>query len=167
MNPAKEKEAAKSLLEQGVDVVAQHQDTPGPVQAAADAGKLALGYNSDMRSFAPNAVMTGPVWDWGPYYAKVVKSVIDGTWVTGQYWGPIKDGIIDLGPYGPMVSEDVKSLVATKRQEIIDGKLEVFVGPIKDNAGTIKVPAGQVMTDPQMLSFDWFIEGVDGTIPKQ
>lgn len=166
-DPAKEKEAAKSLLEQGADVIAQHQDTPGPVQAAQDAGKLALGYNSDMRQFAPKAVMTGPVWNWGPYYVKVVKSVMDKTWKSEQYWGPIADGIIDLGPYGGMVSDDVKNMVSAKRQDIINGKLEVFNGPIKDNTGKLRVPAGQKMTDDQMLSFDWFVEGVDGTIPKQ
>lgn len=166
-DPAKEKEAAKSLLEQGVDVMAQHQDTPGPVQAAAEAGKLALGYNSDMRNFAPNAVLTGPVWNWGPYYVKVVKSVLDKTWTNEQYWGPINDGIIDLGPYGSMVTDDVKNLVAAKKQEIKDGKFEVFAGPIKDNTGKERVAAGQKMTDDKMLSFDWFVEGVDGTIPKQ
>lgn len=166
-DPAKEKEAAKSLLEQGVDVMAQHQDTPGPVQAAAEAKKLALGYNSDMRSFAPDAVLTGPVWNWGPYYVKVVKSVIDGTWTNEQHWGPIKDGIIDLGPYGPMVTKDVQDLVAAKKQEIINGKLEVFAGPLKDNTGKEKVAAGKAMNDGEMLGFDWFVEGVEGTIPQK
>ncbi len=166
-DPAKEKEAGKSLIEQGVDVMAQHQDTPGPVQAAADAGKLALGYNSDMRNFAPDAVLTGPVWNWGPYYVEVVKSVMDNTWTNEQYWGPLKDGIIDLGPYGPMVTKDVKDLVASKRQEIIDGRLEVFNGPLKDNAGKERVPAGKVMTDKEMLEFNWFVEGVIGEIPKK
>lgn len=164
-NPATEKEAAKSLLEQGVDVMAQHQDTPGPVQAAADAGKLAMGYNSDMRSFAPNAVMTGPVWNWGPYYVKVVQSVIDKTWTNEQYWGPLKDGIIDLGPYGPMVTKDVQDLVAAKKLEIVNGQLEVFKGPLKDNTGTEKVAAGKAMSDKEMLEFNWFVEGVVGKIP--
>lgn len=165
-DPAKEKEAAKSLLEQGADVIAQHQDTPGPVQAAEEAGKLALGYNTDMRQFAPKAVLTGPVWNWGPYYVKTVKAVMDGTWKSEQYWGPMADGIIDLGPYGDMVTDDVKNLVSEKRQEIIDGKLIVFAGPLKDNTGKEKVAAGQAMSDQDMLSFNWFVEGVDGTIPQ-
>lgn len=162
-DPVKEKEAAKSLLEQGSDVIAMHQDTPAPMQAAEEAGKLALGYNSDMRKFAPKAVMTGPVWNWGPYYVNTVKAVMDGTWKMDQYWGPMKDGIIDLGPYGPMVPEDVKALVAAKKQEIMDGKFIVFKGPIKDNTGKERVPAGTSMTDEQMLSMDWFVEGVEAT----
>lgn len=159
-DPVKEKEAAKSLLEQGADVIAQHQDTPAPMQAAEEAGKLGLGYNSDMRSFAPKAVMTGPVWNWGPYYVKTVKAVMDGTWKSEQYWGPMSDGIIDLGPYGPMVTDDVKALVAAKKKEINDGTFDVFAGPIKDNTGKMKVPAGSKLTDKEMLEINWLVQGV-------
>jgi basic membrane protein A and related proteins len=52
-DPAVEKEAAESLLDQGVDVVAQHQDTPSPGQAAEERGASWVGYNSDMSEFAP------------------------------------------------------------------------------------------------------------------
>ncbi|MDK2931914.1 MAG: basic rane protein [Bacillota bacterium] len=165
-DPAAEKEAAKSLLEAGCDVIAQHQDTPAPMQAAEEKGCYGVGYNTDMRQFAPKAVLTAPVWNWGPYYVKTVKAVLDGTWKTEEYWGGMEDGVVDIGPYGPMVPEDVKKLVAQKKQEIIAGKLVVFAGPLKDNKGVLRVPAGKAMTDAEMLSFDWFVEGVDGTVPK-
>ena len=165
-DPAKEKEAGKSLLEAGADVIAQHQDTPGPMQAAEEKGKLGIGYNSDMRRYAPKAVMTGPVWNWGPYYVRVVEAVKNKTWKSEQYWGPMADGIIDIGPYGSMVPEDVKKMVEAKKQEIVSGKWDVFTGPIKNQKGEVKVKEGQQMTDQEMLSFDWFVEGVEGTIPK-
>ncbi|MBC7084476.1 MAG: BMP family ABC transporter substrate-binding protein [Firmicutes bacterium] len=165
-DPAAEKEAAKSLLEAGCDVIAQHQDTPAPMQAAEEKGCYGVGYNTDMRQFAPKAVLTAPVWNWGPYYVRTVKAVMDGTWKTEEYWGGMEDGVVDIGPYGPMVPEDVKKLVAQKKQEIIAGKLVVFAGPLKDNKGVLRVPAGKAMTDAEMLSFDWFVEGVDGTVPK-
>jgi len=164
-DPAKEKEAAKGLLAVGADVIAQHQDTPGPQQAAEEKGAYGIGYNSDMRSFAPKAVLTGPVWNWGPYYVRVVQAVKNGTWKSEQYWGPMSDGIVDLGPYGPMVPDDVKKLVEAKKQEILSGKWDVFTGPIKDQKGVVRVPAGQKMSDADMLSFNWFVEGVEGTIP--
>ncbi|GAB4268848.1 BMP family ABC transporter substrate-binding protein [Thermincola ferriacetica] len=166
-DPAKEKEAAKSLLEQGADVIAQHQDTPGPMQAAEEAGKFGISYNSDMRKFAPKAVLTGPVWNWGPYYVKTVKAVLAGTWKSEQYWGPMSDGIVKLAPYGDMVPEEVKVAVEVKKQELLDGKFDVFTGPIKDNTGKERVAAGQKMSDKDLLSFNWFVEGVEGTIPKQ
>ncbi|SHK12326.1 BMP family ABC transporter substrate-binding protein [Desulforamulus aeronauticus] len=165
-DPAAEKEAGKSLLETGADVVAQHQDTPGPQQAAEEKGKFGIGYNSDMSKMAPKAVLTSAVWNWGPYYVNTVKAIKEGTWKSDQYWGPISDNIVDLAPFGPMVPEDVKQLVETKKQELIEGKFDVFDGPVKDQTGKERVAAGQKMSDADMLSFDWFVEGVEGTIPK-
>ncbi|HEX3032328.1 MAG TPA: BMP family ABC transporter substrate-binding protein [Bacillota bacterium] len=165
-DPAKEKDAAKTLLEGGADVIAQHQDTPGPMQAAQDKGAYGVGYNSDMSKFAPKAVLTSPIWNWGPYYVDVVKSVQDKTWKSEQYWGPMSTGVVELAPYGPMVSEDTKKAVEAKKQEIFDGKWDVFYGPIKDQNGVEKVKAGAKMTDKEMLEFNWFVEGVEGTIGK-
>jgi basic membrane protein A len=163
-DPAKEKEAAMSLLNAGCDVIAQHQDTPAPMQAAEEKGALGLGYNSDMRTFAPKAVMTGPIWNWGPYYTKVVKSVMNHTWKPGQYWGGISSGIIDIGPYGPMVSKEIKDLVAKKRGQMVKDDYLVFVGPLKNNTGELKLKTGEKMTDAEMLSFDWFVQGVEGKV---
>ncbi|WP_442886087.1 BMP family ABC transporter substrate-binding protein [Desulfotomaculum sp. 1211_IL3151] len=165
-DPAAEKEAGKSLLEAGADVVAQHQDTPGPMQAAEEKGKFGIGYNSDMGKMAPKAVLTSAVWNWGPYYVDTIKAIQDGTWKSNEYWGPMSDNVVGLAPYGPMVSEDIKQLVETKKQELIEGKFDVFNGPVKDQTGKERIAAGQTMSDADMLSIDWFVEGVDGTIPK-
>lgn len=165
-NPAAEKEAAQSLLDAGADVIAQHQDTPGPQQAAEERGAYAIGYNTDMRKFAPKANLTSAIWNWGPYYYETVKAVREGTWKSEQYWGPMADGIVDIAPLSDAVPEDVKKLVEEKKQAIIKGEFDVFSGPIKDQNGNVKVAKGQKMTDQELLSFDWFVEGVEGTIPK-
>lgn len=166
-DPAAEKEAGKSLLEMGADVIAQHQDTPGPQQAAEEKGKYGIGYNSDMRAFAPKANLTSPVWNWGPYYVKTVQAVKDGTWKNDQYWGGMADGIVDLGPYGTAVPDDVKTLVEQKKQDILSGKLLVFAGPLKDQKGTVRVKEGEKMSDQDILGMNWFVKGVEGTIPSQ
>ena len=166
-NPASEKEAAKALLDSGCDVIAQHQDTPGPMQAAEERGKYGISYNSPMMQFAPKAVLTGPVWNWGPYYVKRVKAAMDGTWKTGQYWGPMADGIVDLAPFNKAVPADVVKLVSAKKRDIVRGKLHPFSGPVKDNPGKAIVPAGKTLSAAEMLSFNWFVEGVEGTLPKK
>lgn len=166
-DPAAEKEAGKTLLDAGSDVVAQHQDTPGPMQAAEEKGKYGIGYNTDMSKYAPKAVLTSAVWNWGPFYVNTVKSIKEKTWKSEQYWGPMSDKIVDIAPFGPMVPDDVKKIVEDKKQLILSGKWDVFTGPVKDQSGTVKVAEGQKMTDQDMLSFDWFVEGVEGTIPKK
>lgn len=163
-DPAKEKDAGKSLVEAGADVIAQHQDTPGPQQAAEEAGVYGISYNSDMTKFAPQAVLTGPVWDWGPYYVKTVKAVQDGTWKSEQYWGSIAEGIVGLAPYASFLPDDVKQLIEDKKSELVSGKWDVFDGPIKAQDGTLKVPEGQSLSDQEKLELNWFVEGVEGSI---
>ncbi len=165
-DPPTEREAAETLLAAGADVIAQHQDTPAPQQAAEERGAYGIGYNSDMRSFAPKAVLTGPVWNWGVYYAKVVRDIQTGNFDPTPYWGGMAEGVVDLGPFGPMVPDDVKALVEQEKQKIISGEWDVFCGPIKDQQGNIKVAEGQCLTDEEMLSMKWFVEGVVGEIPQ-
>ncbi len=165
-DPAKEKQAAITLLDGGADVIAQHQDTTGPQQAAQERGKFSIGYDTDMAPMAPKAVLTSAVFNWGPYYVKVVDSVKKGTFKPESYWGSMKDEVIGLSPFGPMVADDTKKLVEEAKKKIIDGQLFVFSGPIKDQSGQVRIQAGQKMSDADMLKFDWFVEGVDGTIAK-
>ncbi len=165
LDPAKEKDAGLSLAEQGCDVLAQHQDSPAVVQAAEEKGIHALGYDSDMSKYAPNAYLTGPVWNWGPYFVKTVQAVKDGTWKTNAYWGPMSDGVIDIAPFYH-VPTDVQTLANEKKQLLLSGKWDVFTGPIKDQQGAVKVKDGASLTDNEMLSLDWFVQGVQGTIPK-
>lgn len=163
-DPAAEKDAAISLLEAGADVIAQHQDTPGPQQAAQEKGAFSVGYNTDMREFAPDAYLTSPVWNWGPYYVDAVKAVMDGTWKSDQYWGGMEDNVVALAPLTDLVDGEAKKAIEEKKQEIIDGTFKVFQGPIKDQKGELRVNEGEEMTDTAMLEFDWFVEGVEGTI---
>ena len=163
-NPAGEKQAGLTLIDAGADVIAQHQDTFGPQQAAEERGKFSIGYNMDASKFAPKAALTSAVWNWGPYYVSTIQQVLDGKWKSGAYWGEMKDKVIDIAPYSSSVSEDTKKITEAAKAKIIDGSLKVFTGPIKDQTGAIKVPAGQTMSDDDMLKFGWFVEGVDGTI---
>ncbi len=162
-DPAKEKDAAKSLLDVGADVISQHQDTPGPLQAAEEKGAFAVGYNSDMSKFAPNAFLTAPVWNWGPYYVKTVESVLNNTFKSEQYWGAMSEGILDIAPIASFAHPDAKAKVEPIKKQILDGSWDVFTGPIKDQTGAIKVEAGKKLTDAEMLSMDWFVEGVEGS----
>lgn len=165
-DPAKEKEAAKALIDEGVDVVTQHQDTAGPQQAAEEKGIFAIGYNTDMKDKAPKAYMTAPVWNWGPYYVKQVKAIKEGTWKSENYWGPVNDGIVGLAELTSNAPQGAKEAVEKVKADIVSGKNKVFTGPIKDQSGTIKVPEGKTMTDEEMLKFDWFVQGVEGQLKK-
>lgn len=161
-DPAKEKDAALGLLDVGVDVIAQHQDSPGPQEAAQSRGAYSIGYHSDMSRFAPEAHLVAAVWNWVPFYENVIKEVRAGTWKSGFYWPGLESGIVDLSPYGKMVPENVRQAVDARKREIAEGAFVVFKGPVKDQNGKIRIAAGAVPTDQELLSMDWFVDGVIG-----
>jgi len=164
-DPALEKDAAVSLLDVGCDVIAQHQDSLGPQEAAQERGKYSIGYNSDMSSFAPKSHLTAAVWNWAPLYQAIVKEVREGTWTGNRaiWWGMDK-GVVDIAPFGPMVPKDVQDKVLAQKALLLKGEDKVFVGPIKDQAGQVKVPAGVKAEDKELLGMTWFVEGVVGSV---
>ena len=165
-NPPAEREAAQALLDIGVDVIARESDSPEPDKLAEEAGVYAIGYNAISPDVAPNAVLTAPIWDWGVYYKQTAEAAHNGEWETHAYWGHIADGILDMAPFGDMVPQDVQDEVNAAKEQIISGELHPFTGPINDNTGELRVEEGQIMTDEELLSFDWLVEGVVGDIPE-
>lgn len=164
-DPAKEKEAAKALLDEGIDVIGQHQNTAGPQQAAEEKGAWATGYNADMSKVAPKANLSSAVWNWGAYYVSAVKQIQEGTWKSSKYWGGIEDDVVDLA-ISDLVSDENKVKVEAIKQDIKDGKNKIFEGPIKDQSGKERLKAGEVMSDEDCWNIDWLVEGVEGELPK-
>jgi len=154
-DPPVEGSAAQSLLDAGADVIAMHQDSAAPGQAAEAAGAKWSGYNTDMTEFAPTAWLTAPVWDWGPYYLATAEAVRAGTWQSEAYYGNMADGMVALAPYGESVPQDVRDTVDARMAEIIDGSFAVFSDPIVNQQGN-EVPLGNI------FEMDYFVEGVIG-----
>ena len=166
-DPAKEKKAAESLIAAGVDVLGQGQDSPATGEAAK-AAKTPVkwaGYDSDQTSFAPDQWLTGTVYHWGPYELTRVKAAMDGTWKSGSYYGSLKDNFVDIAPFGKSVSAATQAAINDKKQALIAGSFYEFTGPLKDQSGAVKVAAGTKLTLDQILTMDWFVQGVIGS-PK-
>lgn len=165
-DPTVERQAAVSLLDKGVDILATYQDSPAGLQAAAERDKFGIGNDSDMNKYAPDHYISNNVFNWGPYYVNTVKSVMDGTWKSESYWGTMKEGIVDIAPLGKSVPEDVKKMIEAKRKDILDGKFNVFSGPIFDQSGKQRQAEGETMKDEDILNMTWFVKGIVGTVPK-
>ena len=166
-DPVKEREAAEALLDEGADIITQHQDTTEPQKAAAERGMLSIGYDSDMAQFVGDSVLTSPIWNWGPYYISTVEAMQNGTWESHQYWGGLEDDVVELADFSPQVPEDVIGLVNAEKDTFVNGDTDVFCGPILDQDGNEIVAEGECMADGDMLSMNWFVQGVVGTIPTE
>src|SRR5438094_4630473 len=159
----KEKKAAQNLVAAGSDVLGQNVDSPATGQYAESKGVPWVGYDSDAHTFAPKQWLTAAVYNWGPYYLKRTKAAMNGSWKSGFYYGSIKDGFTGLAPYGPKVSAKTKRAIAKKMKDIENGKFYEFTGPLKDQTGKVRVPAGKRLTVKDLYSMNWLVRGVIGS----
>ncbi len=163
-DPGKERDAANTLIGQGADVLTHHTDSTAVVAAAEEKGKMAVAYHSNMAKFAPKAQIAAVTHDWGAYYTKAARSVLDGTWKPSNVWAGMGDGMIKLEAISPSVPKDVVDLVKAKEADIVAGKFHPFTGPIRTNTGKEVIAAGS-LTDEQLGAMDFYVEGVVGKVP--
>jgi simple sugar transport system substrate-binding protein len=172
-DPVKEADAAKVHIAEGADILAQHTDSPAMLQTAQKAGVHGFGQSSDMKAFAPKAQLFSSVNNWGPYYISKIQQMMDGKWSTGDgpdhwagnTWVGIADDYLVLSPFENMPA-DVAKAAAQAAADIKSGKNKIFTGPIKDNSGKVRVPAGKTLNDGELFqTLDYYVDGISGKIP--
>lgn len=172
-DPVKESDAAKVLIAEGADILAQHTDSPAMLQTAEKAGVKGFGQSSDMHEFAPNAQLFASVNNWGPYYIQQVQKVVDGSWSTGDgpdhwagnTWNGMGDDYLVLTAFKNMPA-DVAVKAAAARDGIASGSLNIFEGPMTDNKGNEVLAAGAVLDDGGLWGMNYYLDGVLGDIPN-
>lgn len=164
-DPGKEREAATTLIGQGVDVLMQNTDSAAVVQTAQEKGVYAFGWDSDMTSFGPKAHLAASMINWSVYYNARVQAVLDGSWKTSTSWIGLKENGIDLAAFNPELPADVKALVEERKKGIVDGSAPIWKGPLKDNAGKEVLGKDAVADDGFLHGIKFYVEGVDGKVP--
>ena len=165
-DPGKEKEAADTLISQGADVVTHHTDSTAAVQAAETKKVYAVGYHSDMSKYGPNAQITAVTHNWGDYYTRTTQAVLEGKWKMESPWMGVKEGVIRMAPFAKFVPQPVQDEVKKREAEIKAGTFHPFMGPVKDNAGKERIAKGKTLDDATLNKMDYYVEGVQGKLPK-
>jgi simple sugar transport system substrate-binding protein len=165
-DPGKERQAALTLLSQEADVITHHTDSTAVVQAAEDQGKYAFGYHSDMAKYGPKAHLTATTHLWGDYYVKTVKEVLAGTWTPTSVWGGYKEGMIALAPLNDAIPAELQDRIREMEKQMTAGTLHPFAGPVVDQGGKTVVAAGKNMTDDQLNSMNYYVQGVVSKVPN-
>ncbi len=161
-DPTLERQTAESLLDLGCDVIAQHCDTAMPQIAAQERGVWGVGYNADMSTDAPDAVLTAPIWNWGAVIIHEVQQVVDGTWTPENIFMDMADGLVDISPLTKNVAEGTVEAIEAARAKIMSREFDVFHGPIYDNEGTLRVKEGEQLDRAYIAgSIDWLVKGIE------
>ena len=165
VSPPLEQKAAQSLVAAGVDVLGQNVDTPTAGQYAESKKVPWVGYDSNAQKFAPTSWLTAAVYDWSVYTVPRVRAAMNGTWKSGFYYGSIKDGFTNIAPFGKRVTAKTRAAIKAKRAALVSGKFYEFTGPLYDQAGKLRVPAGKKLTVKYLYAMSWLVKGVIGS-PK-
>ncbi len=164
-NPGKETEAATSLINGGADVLFQNTDSPAVLKTAQEKGKRAFGWDSDMTAYGPKAHLGSAVINWGPYYIKATRDVLEGKWSTGQSWWGVKEGAIDMVSIAEDVPAETKKRIDEIKAGLKDGSFAIWKGPIMDNTGK-ELLGKDVLADDKFLGgLKTYVKGVEGKVP--
>jgi simple sugar transport system substrate-binding protein len=163
-DPSKEREAAETMINQDVDVITFHTDSPAAVQAAEDAGVYAVGYHSDMGEYGKTAHLTAAVHNWNDYYVGRVQALMDGTWSSTDTWEGIASNMTDIAPINASVPSAVADEVMMLKSKIASGEFHPFTGPIMNQAGEEVLAADAVMSDGDLLGMNYYVSGVEGKL---
>ncbi len=162
-SPTEETNAAKALIAEGCDVIAQHCDTPNPQLEAESAGVWGVGYNSDMIKDAPGATLTSVEWHWGAYYTQAVQQVIDGTWNCENYYGGMADGLLDISDLNSaLCTDEMQAKVDEAKNEILNNGFNVFDGVLETNDGSTVGEEGSTLDDATIKGgINWYYKNVE------
>jgi simple sugar transport system substrate-binding protein len=169
--PVKEAEAASSLIDQGVDVLTCHVDSPKVILETAERrGIYVCGYHANGSKLAPKGYLTGAEWNWTKVYSDYAQMVKDGKTLAGGtiphlIRGGLKDGFVKCSDYGPAVGDDAKKDAEAAKAKFMDGSMVIFKGPLMDNTGKVIVPDGQEYNqkDIELEKMGWLVDGVIGS----
>ena len=157
-DPAKEADAATAMIEQGVDVIMQHTDSPAAMTIAEEKGIYAFGQASDMMQFGPNARLSSIIDDWAPYYIARVGAVMDGTWESTDTWDGIKEGMVEMGAFSDKVPADVQAEAQALADSIVAGTYHPFTGPLNKQDGSVWLKDGEVADDGTLAGLGFYVE---------
>jgi len=191
--PDKAKEAAESLIAEGVDTLAFTEDTPAVIEVGqehTEKGKqiYTFAHYSPMQSYGVDSVVSGQLADWGGMYVKILKDLYNGTWTNEDIWWLIAEKAAILGGnfkelINPKFVDELKGAkikdadfgmisvydLIMKRYEQMKkstAHFEPFTGPVKDNTGKVQIKAGAKATKGELLSIMYYVDNVVGSIPK-
>jgi basic membrane protein A len=162
----KEAEATNALVDQGVDVITCHVDSPKVVvETGAGRGAFICGYHANQSPLAPEKYLTGAEWNWANVYKMYVEKLLAGEELPNFTRGGLADGFVKMSPLGPAVSEAAKAQFDATLAEIMKGGFAVVKGPLKDNKGNVVATEGQafVETAIELESMNYLVDGVLGS----
>lgn len=162
-DPATETAVSKELVNSGCDVVISYLNSLNAAIAAAELGAWSFSYATSGYETIPNSYLTGPACDWENFLLNDIQRIIDGTWTGANQWLGMAEGLVSLCEMKNL-AEGTEEYVNAAIEGFTNGTLDIWAGEIYDNAGNVVVAEGATMSDAELLSMSWLVDGVNGSV---
>lgn len=191
--PDKAKEAAEALIAEGCDALAFTEDTPAVIEVGqrhTEKGNqiYTFSHYSAMQNYGVDSVVSGQLMDWSGIYTKIFEDINNKTWTNEDIWWlakekaailggnetdpvnpkfipALKEAMVDTKDFGKISAYDLVMKRYEQMQQGVD-VFDPFTGPISDNQGKEMIPAGAKASKEDLLSIMYYVDNVEGTIPK-
>ncbi|MBQ9061750.1 MAG: BMP family ABC transporter substrate-binding protein [Eubacterium sp.] len=158
--------AENRLLEKGAELVSFRE-------FAASEGKKRYLHGLKWMQDDRSSPLVLPVWNWGVYYERILRAVLNGTFRTEEgrnprslnyYWG-MSAGVVDM-IYADRLPDSARYLGDVLCRAIRDGSCQPFYR-IERAAGRIVIPeeGGQQISMEDIIRMDYLEDNVQGEIP--
>lgn len=114
------------------------------------------------------------VWNWGSFYEKVIRSILNGTWKQKpqmdkdssiNYWWGMSSGMIDV-LYSSRIPSGTRQLLNLLKKSICSEDFHPFAGTIFSQDGLVHKSDADSITPDQIITMDWLAENIIGSIPS-
>lgn len=166
VDPAKERDAVSALVSQGADVISGSPNTPVQGEAARAEGVWSIGSTGDFSEFVQDTQLASFELDWSPAHIEAAQAVMEGSWEpTGRWRGLGEGGFIRMSTRSSELPASVADEMDAAEAAIVAGDLKPFAGPLRDQSGELRVAEGEELSDSEINSMTWLVEGVQGRVP--
>jgi len=169
-----EQDAAEYLINvKNVDVITHHQDTAQVVRTAEFLNVYTIGYHYDMKQYAPQKYLTSAIWNWGIYYENIIANILKDSSFSflpflgsdeenkERFWGGINSGVVDIASLNNKnINTQLRSIIYSVRDNLINKKFNPFTGPIIDNKGIQRLSKNEEIRDEELFNIDWYVDNV-------
>lgn len=164
-------DAGSKLIKLGADIICNRTiEVPHPV--SKDFGVYSMLCSIDKEKGTPDKYLATPIWDWGKFYERIIKDILNNTFKNIldifnnntkliNFWWGIDTGVVDIFYSKELVPIETQKLINLMKKMIITGAYHPFTGPIYDKEYNLKIKSEQTATFEEILSMNWYVENVE------
>lgn len=163
----------QQFVDMGCDIICHQEST----DLKTSLNHTGIYFANDLQVGKSIEGLASPIWNWGTFYEKIVGNIMSGNYnrISGflgindraiSYWWGMDSGVVDVMYSKSKLPEPLIKSVEFMKSMIVEGHTHPFSGPIYDQKGLLRIEEGTHLDNEDILSMNWFVDGVVGSIPS-